>query len=1025
MANGYNGLAAYAFTVDRDFNAETAEDRELYVQFYDFKNHKTYVPVKVAGEITLHDINIPDRQKSGYEIYDFTEAVEVAQPKLIRSEGSTWLFWRENNDGLRYLNISELLNAKVSDDSYSDYEGRPEEEIGDIAESNVRYALRDDGTLDPAYTLNVQKVDFGSYTTSGELNVTDYQIITDADDNLYVVWTDTTLDTVYNEDIDEYVKKSSVEIYATARIREADLAETHDGRTAQPVRWSKPYRLTRDGMYHDGVSIALADDGGLIIVHNQYDMLLADTPEEQEKMVLEGRAGWKEVDGETYLVGSPYYPSESDLMITRCAPVGSLEATIFEYSDDSPMPGDEITVKAVVENTGLTAAYGCDVDFYAVKDGMQVGGPVHTIHSDEIVMVNSAKETSFKWTVPAEGADGYGFMTVISERKADGSFYAEPVESFSDPFRTAPQYEITVDRFEQNGDAFDVEYTVTNTGNAPAPDGMRADLYLKALYGDLEEDYGMDDDLLVEEDISGLAAGETRTVKRAVTLPATVFRLSGYDAVQGIVEDERDLPYESTDQFFIHMKTPMNLSLNGGNSVTVAAGDTISLPADYDSNAFIRDSETVLYTVDDPSVAMVDRDGRVIGVSSGTTTLTATMISSGQSVSIELTVTASNVIEAGLDAPTIVDRDTLIVPVSLSEDLTDRDADAVELTLAFNGDVLELDVDSLPDGVTYDPATKTLTVPVSCFEALNASGLVFDIKAAAQRASDYIVEILYAKALDENGNEAVGVVVSVTNPEPDPGRQDDSDETADPFLPEEPILPADPREPDVPDDPTAPSVPGDPGESETDGTAAELPGTLYGSFSDLLPDAWYRDAVEWALENGVMNGTGNGKFEPDKATTRAMIVTMLWRMEGEPAPGKRSGFTDVPGDTWYTDAVAWAAENGIVLGYDAETFGPNDPVTREQFVTILFRYARIRGIDTSAYDSLDAFVDADTVSGWALDAFRWAVGAGIIKGVSPTLLSPKTEATRAQVAAMLMRFSRLGAVSTALLRPDNVRIAVN
>ena len=262
VANGYNGLAAYAFTVDRDFSAETAEERELYVQFYNFKDHKTYIPVKVAGEIELYDINIPDRHKSGYEIYETTEAVEVAQPKLIRSGGSTWLFWREDQDGLRYLNISELLNAKVSDDDYSDYEGRSEKEIGEIAASNVRYALRDDGTLDPAYTLNVQKVDFGSYTTNGDLNVTDYQIITDADDNLYVVWTDTTLDRVYSEALDEYVEKTSVEIYAAARIREAELAETNGEGTTQPVRWSKPYRLTRDSMYHDGVEWAL--NGGVM-----------------------------------------------------------------------------------------------------------------------------------------------------------------------------------------------------------------------------------------------------------------------------------------------------------------------------------------------------------------------------------------------------------------------------------------------------------------------------------------------------------------------------------------------------------------------------------------------------------------------------------------------------------------------------------------------------------------------------------------------------------------------------------------
>ena len=170
--------------------------------------------------------------------------------------------------------------------------------------------------------------------------------------------------------------------------------------------------------------------------------------------------------------------------------------------------------------------------------------------------------------------------------------------------------------------------------------------------------------------------------------------------------------------------------------------------------------------------------------------------------------------------------------------------------------------------------------------------------------------------------------------------------------------------------------------------------------------------MNWALDNGIMNGTGPDTFAPNMETTRAMIVTMLWRLEGEPLPWSSSAFDDVAPGTWYADAVAWAAENGIVTGYDADTFGPNDLVTREQIVTILYRYAKHRGIDTSAYDSLEAFTDAHTVSGWALDAFRWAVGAGVIKGISDTLLSPKTEATRAQVATMLMRFAKLERTST-------------
>ena len=200
---------------------------------------------------------------------------------------------------------------------------------------------------------------------------------------------------------------------------------------------------------------------------------------------------------------------------------------------------------------------------------------------------------------------------------------------------------------------------------------------------------------------------------------------------------------------------------------------------------------------------------------------------------------------------------------------------------------------------------------------------------------------------------------------------------------------------------------------------------VYEDFRDLEDGAWYEEGVRWAIDNGIMNGVSETLFAPGQETTRAMLVTMLWRLEDRPIPWSTAAFGDVASGTWYSDAVAWAAENGIVTGYDADTFGPNDIVTREQIVTILYRYAKFRGFDTDLYDSLAAYTDADTVSGWELDAFRWAVAAGVIKGISPTLLSPKTEATRAQVATMLMRFSRLGTASTALIRQDNgARIAV-
>ena len=178
------------------------------------------------------------------------------------------------------------------------------------------------------------------------------------------------------------------------------------------------------------------------------------------------------------------------------------------------------------------------------------------------------------------------------------------------------------------------------------------------------------------------------------------------------------------------------------------------------------------------------------------------------------------------------------------------------------------------------------------------------------------------------------------------------------------------------------------------------------AFSDLDPAAWYHDGIHFVLENGIMNGYDGGIFGPDRSTSRAMIVTMLWRMEGRPTGGDVS-FRDVPDGTWYSEAVGWASSEHIVDGYGPDRFGPDDNATREQLAAILWRYARYKGMDVSDAEDTDigGFDDASAVSAWAVGAMRWACGAGIIHGTGNGLISPRLDATRAQVATMLMRFS--------------------
>lgn len=172
-------------------------------------------------------------------------------------------------------------------------------------------------------------------------------------------------------------------------------------------------------------------------------------------------------------------------------------------------------------------------------------------------------------------------------------------------------------------------------------------------------------------------------------------------------------------------------------------------------------------------------------------------------------------------------------------------------------------------------------------------------------------------------------------------------------------------------------------------------------FSDVAVNAWYHNSVEFVVTFGLMEGMGNGTFAPEASMTRAQIVTVLYRLAGEPeVEGMTCTFTDVPANTWYTDAVIWAANNGIVNGTSKTTFAPNDDVTREQLVTILHRFFGEPAGDTNY---LAGYADANTISDYAREAMAWAVEYGVVNGMTETTLAPKDAATRAQVATILMR----------------------
>jgi len=224
--------------------------------------------------------------------------------------------------------------------------------------------------------------------------------------------------------------------------------------------------------------------------------------------------------------------------------------------------------------------------------------------------------------------------------------------------------------------------------------------------------------------------------------------------------------------------------------------------------------------------------------------------------------------------------------------------------------------------------------------------------------------------------------------------------------PQYPTFPDFPVIPNVPTVPTVPNPPADdPVIDEPTEEPKPEPSVKPMEFSDVTPADWFYEPVRYVYENRLFFGVTDTKFQPNTITNRAMLITVLWRMEGMPVVNYLMQYTDVPSDEYYAEAVRWATSEGIASGVSAAEFAPSAPITREQAVTFLYRYAIRKGYDVSGFSDLRNFTDAAAVSDYAESAMRWACGAGIIRG-DEGRLNPTGSATRAQLAAMLYAFAQ-------------------
>ena len=409
-------------------------------------------------------------------------------------------------------------------------------------------------------------------------------------------------------------------------------------------------------------------------------------------------------------------------------------------------------------------------------------------------------------------------------------------------------------------------------------------------------------------------------------------------------------------------------------------------------------SQVLKWESSDDTVATVDQNGKVTAVAGGTATITATAFDRsdvyGQcQVNVKQLVTGIQLTDMQINVGETKKIEAKILPDNASEKtLTWSSNDPSVATVDSNGNVTGKSKGTVKitarttDGTNLE-AECTVTV-----KKKSSGGSVFfwDLKFDTNGGSkiDTVTEWEYSTIdLDEYVPEKEGYKFAGWYADKDLDKKIDEV-----YLTQDTTVYAKWEK-------IAEEVPEEPDETE------EIKETETISFKDVKERDWFYEAVSYAVENGLMSGMSEDIFAPNTPLTREMLAVVLYNVEGQPESTEANTFTDVKGDMWYTDAILWANENGIVAGYDNGAYGVGDLITREQFATILYRYAQFKGYDTTQGGmAVREISDYENISDYARPAMAWAVNAGIMGGMDDGTLMPQGKATRAEAATMLMNF---------------------
>ena len=407
-------------------------------------------------------------------------------------------------------------------------------------------------------------------------------------------------------------------------------------------------------------------------------------------------------------------------------------------------------------------------------------------------------------------------------------------------------------------------------------------------------------------------------------------------------------------------------------------------------------NRNVTWSSNAPGVATVDSSGKVTAVAPGTATITVTTEDGNKTATCVVTVTAATVPVTGVTlsqnqaslyynrTPNTLTLTATVAPDNATNQAVTWTSSNPSVATVENGVVTAVGAGTATITVTTADGSFTATCAVTVRPDIPPANPNYKITVEATQGGTVTADPTAAKA---------GATVTLT-PDPDAGYQVGSVAVTDRFGDAVAVT----EQADGTYTFTMPNGQVSVAVTFVEAQPEPLP------FTDVNETDWFHDAVQYVYDNGLMDGVGGNRFAPNSETTRAQLVTILYRLAGEPEPGGDSGFSDVAAGTWYTDAVAWAAENGIVNGVSETEFAPGKDITREQLATILFRYAEAKGYDVSARADLSAYPDADQIQSYAAESVAWAVAEGLIQGFEDNTLRPAGNATRAQIATILMRF---------------------